>query len=123
MKRAIVASALLALELASPGSAMAQEPACALHMAQACYVVHGGLLTANGTPSFRIVASDTGRVLGISGGEEPPLPSAVRKALAPDMFSNKLSGDYVVCPQTEEQPREMQMVCVKSASNLTLEPR
>lgn len=123
MQRTVVAVASIALGFASAGSAIAQDRPCESHAVQACYVMHGGLLTANGTPSFRIMVGDAGRMLGIAGGEEPPLPDAVRKALAPDMFSNRLLGDYMVCPQTEEHQGQMQMVCVKSASNLKLEPR
>lgn len=96
MERVAVTATLLALGIVSAGSAMAQDQTCRPQVAQACYVVHGGLLAANGTPSFRIVVGDAQRVLGISGGEEPPLPDVVRRALAPDMFSNKLAGDYIV---------------------------
>ena len=123
MIRTAVATALLVLAVAPVGSAIAQDQACKSHTAQACYIVHGGLLTANGTPSVRIAVGDGRVVLGVAGGEEPPLPDAVRKGLVADMFSNRLLGDYVVCPQTEGNQGQMQMVCVRSASNLKLEPR
>ncbi len=123
MKRAVAIAASIALGVAAAGSAVAQDRPCESRTVRACYAVHGSLLTANGTPAFRIMVGDARRVLGIAGGEEPPLPDAVRKALAPDMFSNTLSGDYIVCPQTEEHQGQMQMVCVKSGSNLKLEPR
>ena len=121
MRKTPVLALVMTVALASP--ACAEDPPCKSKVAQACFTVRGALLAANGTPSFRIMVTETQRVLGIDGGENPPPPDAVRRELAPDMFSNRLSGDYSVCPQAEEHPGSMQMVCVRSASNLTLAPR
>ena len=112
---AMAASAILS----APASA---DPECRSAVSEACFTAHGYLLTTNGTPSFRIFTANN-RVLGIEGGESPPLPDVVRKVLAPDMFSNRLDGDFKVCPRTPAREGTMQMVCVSDASNLKLEAR
>jgi hypothetical protein len=119
MRRLVLAFAAVALN----APAWADGPPCESKVAQACYTTRGALFVANGTPSFRIAVADSTRVLGIIGGETPPLPDAVRKALGVDVFSNRAWGDYTVCPQTPPQLNEMQMVCVQSAANLRPEAR
>jgi hypothetical protein len=37
------------------------------------------------------------------------------------VFSAETSGDYLVCPFTQETKGQMQMVCIESAINLNIE--
>ena len=87
-------------------------------------MVHGRLTLGNGTPGFRIWPVGTKRMLGVLDGNgedetDNVIPSKVRKlAFAPGGLEIPVFGDYEVCPLTTERQGWMQMVCIKSASNL-----
>ena len=81
-----------------------------------CFTVRGRLNYWNGTPSTRIWIVGTHRVLGLPG-EDLDLPSNVKIHLRD--FSDEIYANFEVCPFDKYRKGEMQMVCVKSASNVT----
>jgi hypothetical protein len=97
--------------------------------AGACRTVHGRMSLANGTPSVRILAIGTHRVLGVIQQDETfnDLPDNIRRLWNAKgdeaMWQADLIGDFVVCPFTTEHTGWMQMVRVKSARHLRFRPR
>ena len=87
----------------------------------ACYVVHGRATYGNGTQSLRIWPVGTKRMLGVTSGqfaddaEDPTIPDNLH--FDP---SQKVFGDFEVCPFTPEKSGRMRMVCIQSARNLSI---
>jgi len=83
------------------------------------FKVHGRLSAWNGTPTLRIWIVGTKRILGIHGedSDSPSLPDNLTR-LPGTFFDNPVYGDFEVCPLTKYRPGVMQIVCIKSASNL-----
>ena len=113
--------------LAAAGPALADEGACRPKVEEPCFSVHGRLEAYNGAPTFRLWIIGTRRVLGVSAegakSGRPDLPVVLGDKLGADAFSKRVFGDYQVCPITRERRGWMQMVCLKSASNLVVETR
>lgn len=80
-----------------------------------CFTIRGRLNYWNGTPSTRIWIIGTHRVLGLPG-EDSDLPSTVKEHLRD--FNDEIYANFEVCPFEKYRKGEMQMVCVKSASNV-----
>ena len=85
-----------------------------------CFRVHGRLSVYNGAPALRIWKTGTKRVLGISEQRfaEPGyrnVPEDVAQKINQDV---DLVGDYLVCPFTHSQPKEMQLVCIERGDNI-----
>jgi hypothetical protein len=78
------------------------------------FVVHGRLKSWNGTPSLRISVLGTKRILGVHG--DSPIPHNLESFVK--TFETQVIGDFVVCPLTKSRPGWMQIVCIKSATNL-----
>ena len=109
---AITFAALPTLVIASGGCDHAPTPAAD------CRIVHGRLSVTNGTPDVRIWPVGTKRLLGVSGPEEHPyVPDGLLAKIKP---TEEIFGDFDVCPLTPERSGEMQLVCVRSASNLVV---
>jgi hypothetical protein len=90
-----------------------------------CFVVRGRLSVYNGAPAVRLWRVGTRRVLGISEQRfKVPgyrnLPDSLAQQLNGD---NEVRGDFLVCPFTKPRPREMQLVCVESAKNVSVQKR
>jgi hypothetical protein len=83
----------------------------------------------NGTPSVRIWVVGTKRMLGVVQQDETfdDLPENIRRAWAVHgdtaMWRSDLFGDFRVCPVTANRPGRMQMVIVKGATRLLVQPR
>ena len=84
----------------------------------ACYPVHGRMFLANGSPSLRIWPVGTSRLLGVMPSEQEIIPSKIREQLA---FGVRVYADFQVCPFTQQEPGQMQFICVESASNVIIE--
>jgi len=90
-----------------------------------CFDVHGRLSVYNGAPAVRLWRSGTRRMLGVSEGRfnlpgYRNLPESLSLQLTGD---NEVFGDFLVCPFTRPRPREMQLVCIESARNLSIRQR
>jgi hypothetical protein len=90
-----------------------------------CFSVHGRLSVYNGAPAVRIWRSGTRRMLGVSEQRfnlpgYRNLPESLSHQLNGD---NEIFGDFLVCPFTRPKPREMQLVCIESARNLSIRQR
>lgn len=91
-----------------------------------CFIVHGSLTVADGTPAFRIWKIGTNRILGVldytatRNEESEILPLSVWRLLKSDPFWTTVDGDYTVCPLTKSRPGYMQMVCVAGAGQLVV---
>ena len=94
-----------------------------------CFVVHGVLEPANGTPSLRIHKLGTRRLAGGGEGDGDPDLSLLRQAAArwkavmtPDTPGdlNSVSGDFRVCPLATERAGWMQPVCIAGAAHLAV---
>jgi hypothetical protein len=89
-------------------------------------MVHGRLSNSNGTPAVRLWKAGTHRLLGVidpdAQDEYGNLPVKIKKLLEED-WQTEVWGDYVACPFTREQPKEMQMICIDSAKNLVSRKR
>ena len=90
-----------------------------------CFSVRGRLSVYNGAPAVRIWRIGTRRVLGISEQRfnlpgYRNLPESLAHELNGD---NEILGDFLVCPFTRPKPREMQLVCIESAKNVTVQQK
>lgn len=90
-----------------------------------CFTIRGRMNYWNGTPSVRIWPVGTKRMLGVSEGRFKidgyvNLPAAIEAKLS---WESDLFGDFVVCPFTPDEPGVMRLVCVDSATNLTVQAR
>lgn len=115
---------LLVLGGSVSGSAPAvqSEKSCHEHpqLVGKCFRVHGRLSSFNGNPAVRLWNLRTKRMLGVS---EQRFNVAGYRNLPEDLAA-KLDGetniyaDFLVCPFTRPQPREMQLVCIESARHV-----
>ena len=86
------------------------------------FIVHGTIKMYDGAPTVRIRRSDNNRMLGISEGRFAVdgicnLPRWLEKKLD---WDREISGDFVVYPFTDDKPGVMRMVCVDTASHLSI---
>jgi hypothetical protein len=91
-----------------------------------CFTFHGKLQLSNGNPTYRIWRVGTKRILGVLCDEEPIVPANLKSALinaSNSSWDRDFSGDYEVCPFTEEKPGWMQFVCVEKVTNLVVYDR
>ena len=103
------------------------EKSCREHpqLTGKCFSVRGRLSVYNGAPAFRIWRIGTRRMLGISEQRfnlpgYHNLPESLAHELNGD---NEILGDFLVCPFTRPKAREMQLVCIESAKNLSVQKR
>ena len=103
------------------------EKSCREHpqISGKCFNVRGKLSVHNGAPAVRIWRIGTRRVLGVSEQRfnlpgYRNLPEGLAHELNGD---NEIVGDFLVCPFTRPKPGEMQLVCIESAKNLSVEKR
>src|SRR6266404_6051572 len=87
-----------------------------------CFAVRGRLSVYNGAPAVRLWRMGTRRVLGVSEQRfnlpgYRNLPEGLAEQLNDD---NEIVGDFLVCPFTKSKPREMQLVCIQSATNTSV---
>jgi hypothetical protein len=88
-----------------------------------CFRLHGRLAGYNGNPTYRIWRIGTKRLLGVHDDEKvgPLMPEWLQRKVDFERFW--VYGDFEVCPLTKEEPEEMQIVCVESASNIVMRER
>jgi|SRR6266404_2287347 len=101
------------------------EKSCRQHpqLIGKCFVVRGRLSVYNGAPAVRLWRIGTRRVFGISEQRfKVPgyrnLPESLAQQLNGD---NEVRGDFLVCPFTRPRSREMQLVCVESVKNVSVQ--
>ena len=90
-----------------------------------CFAVRGRLSVYNGAPAVRLWRIGTRRVLGVSEQRfnlagYRNLPESLTQQLN---GTNEIVGDFLVCPFTSPKPREMQLVCIESAKNVSVQNR
>ena len=90
-----------------------------------CFAVRGRLSVYNGAPAVRLWRIGTRRVLGVSEQRfnlpgYRNLPESLSQQLSGD---TEIVGDFLVCPFTKPKPREMQLVCIESAKNVSVQNR
>jgi len=128
--RANAALVILPMLFASAAIAAEAGQTCRTshNLVGACFMVHGRLFAASGTPSVRIFRIDTSQILGVldrqalaEGNEIVPL--SVDALLKPDPFFIDVYGDYEVCPFDRTQLDRVQMVCIENASHLVAQRR
>ncbi len=86
-----------------------------------CFTVHGRLSIYNGTPSYRIWIVGTKRLLGVAERDEvPDMPDNLLRMVRIDA---DVYGDFSVCPVTKYKLGEMQIVSIKSESNVLVKKR
>ena len=90
-----------------------------------CFRVRGRLSVYNGAPAVRLWRIGTKRVLGVSDQrfslpDYRNLPEDLKKQLTGE---NVIIGDFLICPFTSAKPREMQLVCIESAKNVSVKKR
>ncbi len=105
----------------------ASDKSCREHpqLTGKCFSVRGRLSVYNGAPAVRLWRIGTRRVLGISEQRfnlpgYRNLPESLTHELNGE---NEILGDFVVCPFTGPKPREMQLVCIESAKNVSVQKR
>src|SRR5258708_33092683 len=127
--RILITSLFIVCASVSAGSPIREaiEKSCREHpqLTGKCFVVRGRLSVYNGAPAVRLWRIGTRRVLGISEQRfKLPgyrnLPESLAQQLNGD---NQVLGDFLVCPFTTPRAREMQLVCVESAKNLSVQKR
>jgi len=122
-----VLAAGLALAIPTSGKTSDQPgPRCAATSAVGpCFLVHGRLVEANGTPGLRILVVGTKRILGVHNDDvEPGQPAGYPKCLLPHFGPGKdLSADFTVCPVAPDREGRMRPVCIESASNMVVSER
>lgn len=101
------------------------DKSCRLHpqLIGKCFDLHGRLSVYNGAPAVRLWRTGTHRELGVSEQRfNVPgyrnLPENLSQQLNQ---GNEIFGDFLVCPFTKSKPREMQLVCIESAKNLSIQ--
>ncbi len=124
----LVAASVILAAGAVPESVetQADDPPCAAAPdSVGCFMVHGRMRWHNGNPTFRIWPVGTDRLLGVRDRDGVVrMPKALLEAviLRPPSPVMEAAGAFLVCPLTEAEAGEMQMVCVESASNLSVAP-
>jgi len=103
------------------------EKSCREHpqLVGKCFALRGRLAVHNGAPAVRLWRFGTRRVLGISDQRfKLPgfrnLPESLSQQLNGD---NEITGEFIVCPFTKPKPKEMQLVCIESARDLSVRNR
>jgi hypothetical protein len=103
------------------------EKSCREHpqLVGKCFSLHGRLSVYNGAPAIRLWRMGTNRMLGISEQRFAlpgyrNLPESLTQQLNQE---NEIFGDFIVCPFTKPKPREMQLVCIEAAKNVTVQKR
>ena len=91
--------------------------ACQTELAQGgkCFALRGRVYLSNGTPSMRISPIGSHRILGVLPAENEDAPDSIKQGVT---FDQSAIADMEVCPLTQAKSGEMQMVCVRSASNI-----
>jgi len=128
LKLAIISAlALLTVGSAMPSSAIPFDKSCREHpqLVAKCFKVRGRLGVYNGAPALRIWKIGTKRMLGVSEQRfaiagVKNVPEDVQTKIDQNRF---LYGDFIVCPFTEPQPNEMQLVCIERVINLRIKDR
>jgi hypothetical protein len=82
-----------------------------------CFWVHGRMINANGGSVARIWKIGTRRILQV----ERELPKDLEKYM--EGLNDEVYADFLVCPYSKEEPRAMQLVCVKSAKHVIYRKR
>ena len=105
----------------------AREKSCREHpqLIGKCFNVRGRLSVYNGAPAVRLWRIGTRRLLGISEQRfNVPGYRNLPESLAHELNGeNEITGDFLVCPFTKPKPGEMQLVCIESAKNVSIEKR
>jgi hypothetical protein len=90
-----------------------------------CFTIQGRLSAFQGT-SWRLWRLGTNRVVGVLDGtgteaedHEKIIPDTVWLLLSKAPDRPAVRGTYTLCPLTPERHKEMQMVCMKDATNLS----
>jgi hypothetical protein len=81
-----------------------------------CLLLRGRIFRSNGTPSMRIAPINSHRILGVLPAEHEDVPEDIRKGVT---FDQDAIADMEVCPLSPASQGEMQLVCVRSVSNIT----
>jgi hypothetical protein len=123
--RIAVLAAGLGVAIPAFGQASAQPGLrCATASATGpCFVIHGRLFAANGTPGLRIWVVGTKRILGVHNDDvEPGEPGGYPACLSSHVgFGTNLYADFTVCPVAPDREGWMRPVCIESASNMVIE--
>ena len=83
-----------------------------------CFALRGRVYLSNGTPSMRISPVGSGYILGVLPAENEDAPESIKHAVT---FDQSVRADMVVCPLSPAKAGAMQMVCIRSASNMAFE--
>jgi hypothetical protein len=95
-------------------------------LAGQCFTFRGNFRLYNGNPTFRILRTGTGRVLGVLCDEDPIIPANLAAWINDPtnaQWDRDFRGDYEVCPFTKSKPGVMQFVCIDKVTNLTVYDR
>jgi hypothetical protein len=109
---ALTCLGLVLLSVAIPVMACQAEP----ESGGKCFAVRGRVFSSNGTPSMRIAPIGSHRVFGVLPAENEDAPDSIRGGVT---FDRSATADLDICPLTRAKAGEMQMVCIRSASNIT----
>lgn len=104
---------LLSLSLAGASVACEAKPTAG----GKCSALQGRVYLSNGTPSMRISPNGSQRVLGVLPPENEDAPESIKKIVT---FDHSAVANLELCPLTSERKGEMQMVCIRRASNIVL---
>ncbi len=86
-------------------------------LAGECRDIRARVTYANGNPSIRIWPIGTTQLLGVRDSNPPLLPDHLSSRLA---WDHAVYANLRVCPLTKERPGHMQVVCVASATNISV---
>ena len=94
----------------------------------ACFVVHGRLFVANGTPRIRISLVGANRILSVldrqaQAESDEVIPTAVKVLLTSNPSFVDVYGDYEVCPFEKDTAGSIRAVCIERASGLAARHR
>jgi hypothetical protein len=120
----LIVSASVSAESPIQGAA---EKSCREHpqLVGKCFVVRGKLSVYNGAPAVRLWRVGTRRILGVSEQRfnRPGYRNLPEKLSQQLNGNNEIRGDFLVCPFTSPQPRQMQLVCIESVRNVSIQSR
>jgi hypothetical protein len=111
------------LSFALPCSSQTRQCKANPKIVAACYVVHGRATNGPGTPALRIWPVGTKRMFGVTAGpvaDDADDPICPANMLRFSSGSERIFGDFEICPFTTERRGAMQMVCVESAKHLVV---
>lgn len=83
-----------------------------------CFVLRGRVFLSNGTPSMRISPVGSDHILGVLPAENEDAPQSIKQAVT---FDQSVTADMEVCPLSPAKAGAMQMVCIRSASNMAFQ--